>query len=130
MRLYLTDSNTTALGEEFLKRMSRLGFSVVSGTQIMVYGDSSGNSRHTSAARTDWQILKDFFKSQGYRAEFRVRSSNPLVKDRVNCVNAMLSNQAGERRMKIDPACKQLIMDFERVRWKTDGDKNMLPEID
>ena len=32
--------------------------------------------------------------------------------------------------MKIDPACKQLIMDFERVRWKTDSDNNMLQEID
>ena len=101
--IVLADSNTTALGEEFLKRVSRLGFSVVSGTQVMVYGDSSGNSRHTSAARTDWQILKDFFKSKNYRAEVRVGSSNPLVKDRVNCVNAMLCNQAGERRMKIDP---------------------------
>ena len=128
--IVLNDSNTTALGEEFLKRASRLGYSVVSGTKVTVYGDSSGNSRHTSAARTDWQILKDFFQSQSYRAEFRVRSSNPLVKDRVNCVNAMLCNQAGQRRMKIDPSCKQLIMDFERVRWKKDGDNNMLQEID
>ena len=32
--------------------------------------------------------------------------------------------------MKIDPACRQLIMDFERVRWKKDSDDNMLPEID
>jgi len=128
--IVLNDSNTTALGEEFLRRKSRLGYSVVSGTEVMVYGDSSGNSRHTSAARTDWQILKDFFKSQGCRAEVRVGSSNPLVKDRVNCVNAMLCNQAGQRRMKIDPACKELIMDFERVRWKTDGDNNMIQEID
>ena len=32
--------------------------------------------------------------------------------------------------MKIDPSSKQLIMDFERVRWTTDGDNKMLQEID
>ena len=42
----------------------------------------------------------------------------------------MLRNQAGERRLRIDPKCKQLIMDFERVRWKTDSNGNMLTEID
>jgi hypothetical protein len=128
--IVLTDSNTAALGEAFLKKISRWGLPLASGPQIIVYGDSSGNARHTSAARTDWEIIKEFFRSKGYRADLRVRSSNPLVKDRVNCVNAILCNQAGERRMRIDPACKQLIMDFERVRWKTDSNGNLLQEID
>ena len=127
--IVLTDSNTTALGEAFLKKISRWPF-IVSGTKIVIYGDSSGNSRHTSAPRTDWEIIKEFFRSQCYRVEYRVRSSNPLVRDRVNCVNAVLHNQAGERRLRIDPKCKQLIQDFERVRWKTDSNGNMLSEID
>jgi hypothetical protein len=30
----------------------------------------------------------------------------------------------------IHPECKQLIKDFERVTWATDGNGNILPEID
>ena len=45
-------------------------------------------------------------------------------------MNAMLHNQAGERRIWIDPGCKQLITDFERVHWKTDVSGNMLWNID
>ena len=43
---------------------------------------------------------------------------------------AMLRNQAGNRRLWIDPQCKQLILDFERVHWKTDSDGNALVNID
>ena len=52
------------------------------------------------------------------------------MKDRVNCVNAMLRNQAGERRLLINPKCEQLILDFERVHWKADINGNMLADID
>jgi len=52
------------------------------------------------------------------------------VKDRTNCVNAMLRNQAGLQRLFLDPSCKQLIQDFERVHWKTDGNGKPLGEID
>jgi hypothetical protein len=54
--IVLSDSNTAALGEAFLKKISRWTPPLVSGPQILVYGDSSGNSRHTSAARTDWRL--------------------------------------------------------------------------
>jgi phage terminase large subunit len=30
----------------------------------------------------------------------------------------------------IDPQCKQLIQDFERVRWAADANGNILPDID
>ena len=65
-----------------------------------------------------------------YQGTFHLRSANPEVKDRVNCVNARLRNQHGERRLRIDPRCKQLIQDFERVHWKCDANGNSLPELD
>jgi hypothetical protein len=52
------------------------------------------------------------------------------VKDRVNCVNALLRNQAGDRRLFVDPGCKELILDLERVHWKSDPHGNALVEID
>jgi hypothetical protein len=45
-------------------------------------------------------------------------------------VNSMLCTQAGERRLRIHPGCKQLILDFERVHWKVDLNGNTLNEID
>ena len=47
---------------------------------------------------------------------FYVPKVNPPVRDRVNCVNAVLRNTAGDNRLKADPRCQQLILDFERVR--------------
>jgi hypothetical protein len=38
----------------------------------------------------------------------------------------MLRSQEGDRRLLIDPKCKQLILDLERVHWKTDWSGNML----
>ena len=97
-----------------------------------IYGDATGESRQSSASRTDWQIVREFFGRypERYRASYHVPGSNPPVKDRVNCVNAMLGNQAGERRIQIDPGCKQLIQDFERVHWKADPSGNALAAMD
>jgi hypothetical protein len=48
----------------------------------------------------------------------------------VNCVNARLRNHAGEHRLIVDPKCKHLILDFERVHWKSDTHGNTLADID
>ncbi len=100
--------------------------------QVDVYGDATGDARRSSASRTDWQLVRDFFHQHRdlYKPVFHVGSSNPAVRDRVNCVNARLCNQAGTRRLLIDPRCEQLIRDLERVHWKTDSNGNALNEID
>jgi hypothetical protein len=56
--------------------------------------------------------------------------TEPHVKDRVNCVNALLRNIAGDHRLIIDPRCKQLIKDFEQVSWKKDPNGNYLTDLD
>jgi hypothetical protein len=113
----LPDSHTLAACEEFHKRVSHWGRRLA----VHVFGDASGNGRHTSASRTDWQIVRETLGGYGYNVTFRVPSVNPPVKDRVNCVNAMLCNQAGERRIVIDESCKELIKDLEQVTWDADS---------
>jgi hypothetical protein len=113
----LPDSNTQAACQEFHRRASKWGRVL----PVHLYGDASGNGRHTSASRTDWQIVKEYLGSYGYQVQSRVPGSNPPVKDRVNCVNSMLCNQAGERRLTIDDSCKELIKDLEMVTWDADG---------
>lgn len=57
-------------------------------------------------------------------------SSNPPVKDRINCVNVKLRNHAGQSRLFIDASCKHLIKDFEQVSWKSDPYGNTLAELE
>ena len=128
--LILPDSNTLSACEEFLARTQ----SWCSGTPINVevYGDATGEAKKTSASRTDWQIVRDFFGRypDRYQATLHVPSANPAVKDRINCVNAKLKNHAGQHRLLINPKCKHLIKDLEQVCWKVDPHGNSLAELD
>jgi hypothetical protein len=130
--IVLPDSNTAAACEEFFKRADPWLRRSYTPIQVDVYGDATGDARRSSASRTDWQLVHDFLDGiRGRcRAVYNVGSSNPAVRDRVNCVNAKLLNQAGDRRLVIDPRCKHLIQDFERVHWKTDSNGNAYNDID
>jgi Terminase large subunit, T4likevirus-type, N-terminal len=99
---------------------------------LYVYGDATGVQRKTSASRTDWQIVKNFLSryTDRFHASFHVPSANPAVKDRTNCMNAVLRSHAGLHRLFIDPQCKHLIKDFEQVSWKADPYGNPLVELD
>lgn len=71
-----------------------------------IYPDSTGANRKTSGI-SDHTILKN--------AGFNIKHTrNPLVIDRVNNVNRLLR----EGRIVIDPSCKKLINDLEKVSWK------------
>jgi len=126
----LPDSNTPAACEAFLHRTKYLW--ETEPVTVQIYGDATGDSRTTAASRTDWKIIRDFFngKKAAFAASIRVGSSNPPVKDRINCVNARLCNSLREHRLLIDPRCRQLIRDLEQVAWKTDANGNPLVELD
>lgn len=128
--LILPDSNTLAACEEFLSRTEK--WTDGSRLNVQIYGDSTAEQRHTSASRTDWQIVKEFFNRyrDRYNVTFHVPSSNPPVKDRINCVNARLRNHAGQHRLLVHEHCKHLIRDLEQVCWKTDPHGNTLVELD
>jgi hypothetical protein len=128
--IMLRDSHTLAACQAFQEWVAaqRLSYPV----QLSIYGDATGDNRHTSASRTDWQIVRDFMDRHAadFRASVLVRSTNPPVKDRTNCVNAMLRNHSGQYRLRIDPKCKRLIGDLEQVCWKTDASGSPLMELD
>lgn len=135
--IVLPDSNTHEACEEFLVRAEQYRV-ILRGDQfgsvkltVHVYGDASGSSRST-AGRSDWQIVREFFgrHSDKFQAVFRVTSSNPMVRDRVNAVNAMLRNYAGKRRLLVGTRCKELVRDLERVLWRQDTSGNVLSQLD
>jgi hypothetical protein len=128
--LILPNSNTLAACEEFLSRTEK--WCPGGRLAVSIYGDATADQRRTSASRTDWEIVKEFFGRHRERFDvvFRVPSVNPPVKDRVNCVNAKLRNQVGEYRLLVDRDCKHLIQDLEQVAWKADPYGNPLGALD
>ena len=76
-------------------------------SNYIIYPDASGFQRHTSAAYSDIDIIKQ----NGFQV--KVRKKNPPVINRVNSVNRML-----EGNTLIDPRCKVLIQDLEKVTNK------------
>jgi hypothetical protein len=84
---------------------------------VEIYGDASGAHMQT-AGNTDYEIISEFLRSNGYQYVFRVPRSNPPVRDRVATMNAMLEAASGEVRLYVNKRCKELIKDFEQVAYQ------------
>jgi hypothetical protein len=88
------------------------------GHAVTIYPDASGQNTHsTNASESDLAILK--------QAGFTVivNPANPAVKDRVNAVNAMILNDKGVRRWKVNTdACPALTEALEQQAYDTNGE--------
>ena len=85
---------------------------------IVIYPDASGaNTSSKNASESDLSILR----SAGF--QIRVGSANPAVRDRVLAVNAMILNDAGERRWRINTdACPRLTESLEQQAYNAHGE--------
>ena len=83
--------------------------------RYIVYYDATAKDRHShGVGETDLAIIKTEFGRSG-GVWLRARSANPKRKDRLNAVNAMLRNAAGEARLLIVRSqCRPLVNDFEK----------------
>ena len=109
--VWLNNSDTYKMSNELIRR----------GYYGNVIPDSTGKNRKTSG-KSDFEILKD--------AGFNVMSTrNPFITDRVNNTNRLFQ----ENRIIINPKCKKLINDFNKVSWKDnklfEGEDKMLTHI-
>jgi PBSX family phage terminase large subunit len=95
--IYLNNSDTYKMAHEMKKR----GYGGAS-----IIPDSTGGNRKTSG-QSDFQILQE----NGFKI---ISTYNPFVTDRVNNVNRLLAAD----RIIINPKCKKLINDLEKVSWK------------
>jgi phage terminase large subunit len=97
---FLPNSDTYKMSAELQKRGYKGG---------LIFPDSTGANRKTSG-KSDHLILKD----DGFTIK---PTFNPRVRDRVNNMNRLLK----DGRIIIDPKCKKLIEDLEKVVWKGDN---------
>ncbi len=88
---------------------------------VTVYGDASGASKHTTSELSDYEVMKEFFRSRGGRVRIKVPRTNPSIRDRVGLMNAKLRNAADESELFVSPRCKELIDDFEQVAYEEDS---------
>jgi hypothetical protein len=135
--IVLYDSNTPASCRVFRDRVQpfldqlRGDFYGVIPLQVSTYGDAAGHQRKSSSDQTDWKIVKSFLAADSVLVPTHFEGlSNPTVKGRINAMNALLCNADGERRLTIDPSCKELIADLEQVAWKTDAAGNSISDLD
>ena len=111
----LRHASTHEACEEFAKRFPnhRSG--------LVIYGDASGNSQHSTGA-SDYQIVREYFRT-GYGAgvSYKVPKANPSVRERIMLTNAKLRTASGETRLLVDAKCRELIKDFEQVSYKAES---------
>lgn len=80
---------------------------------VTIFPDPAGAARKTSSSnRTDHTILKE------YGFAIRTRKAHPSIKDRINSVNRLLCDAAGNRRLYVDPKCKKTIEALNKHAYK------------
>ena len=103
--IVIYSSNTDEMVQEIRNRFKD--------EHIFVYPDPASKQRKTSAGGvTDLSILKN----AGFH--LRVRNSHPLIRDRINAVNAKLKNGVGDRTLFIANKCKTMLKSIERQIYK------------
>jgi hypothetical protein len=119
--IVLRHAGTLQACEEFTRRFP------AHPREVIVYGDASGNSMHTTGT-SDYHIVREFF-AQNYSSplHYKVPKANPSVRDRITLTNAKLRRADGVIQLLVDRKCVELIKDFEQVCYQADS---TLPDKD
>jgi hypothetical protein len=112
--IFLEGSHTPEAAEVLAQKVKGHAMGVV------LCGDATSKAGQRAAAgASDYDILCSVLDGHGIKWTNLTPASNPMVKDRVNTVNARLKSASGEAFVTIDPVtCPRLVRDFERVVWK------------
>ncbi len=115
--IVLPTSSTPEVCREFVARWGKHGAGP--NRRVLIYGDASGAHSHSVSGRSDYDVIREFFRGlPEFDVRLQVPSANPPVRDRLNQVNARFENAEGQRQVMIDPRCKELIADLEQVVYK------------
>jgi len=88
---------------------------------VVVYGDASGNTIHTTGA-SDYHIVREYFATNyNGTLHYKIPKANPGVRDRITLTNAKLRNADGDIELSVNRKCIELVKDFEQVCYKADS---------
>ncbi len=98
---------------------------------IIITGDASGRQRTDGtpdANQTRYDLLMKTlsdYACQNFSLD--VSRANPLIESRIDLFNTMVCDPTGERRIKVDPKCKQVIYNCEFLRYIPGSEKIWQP---
>lgn len=126
--IVLPQSNIGEVCRLFLDKIEKLAGGRT--VELQVYGDAAGsNKNHTG--QSDWEMVWQYLnRTHLVKWSSHVPSADPLIKDRVNAMNSLICSYTGERRLFVDPKCKELVKDLEQVGWKEDASGNNTGQLD
>lgn len=111
--IVIPTSDTGEMARELRNRYGRIVNSQIDVSHVTVYPDPAGAQRKTSAqGKTDFSILQE----HGLRVY--AMNAHPLVRDRINLVNAKFLSADGKRHAFVDPTCRQSIKCYEQLTYK------------
>lgn len=113
----LINSNTPDAVEKINDYLKQNNFKNTHG--LYITGDYAGEQRRSSATQTDWLIIRNGFKHLNPVYKYRATTA---IKNRVNALNAMFGNAAGEIKLYINPKhCPITHKELNMQVWKADG---------
>jgi hypothetical protein len=83
--------------------------------EVIVTGDATGYHRSTTGEVDYHKIKEEFRKADFANIRFVIPKANPRQRERVDTMNYHFAGRG--RRVVINPVCKQLVRDCERVVW-------------
>lgn len=89
---------------------------------LQIFGDASGSSEWAGTGEDCWTIVKAGLRKAGIPFHFKVPTKNPPVSERAASVNMAFQNMAGRIRYIAHPRCKNLLEDWRKLKWNTDGE--------
>lgn len=98
---------------------------------LVITGDASGNSRSDGTPdpnQTRYDLLLKTLSDLGV-TNFALDAprANPEIATRIEVWNSFVCNHQGERRIAVDPKCKQIIRNCENLRYIPGSDKIWQP---
>jgi len=126
--IFLSNSTIQEVTNKFIEKVT--AWNPGRQLEVAVYGDAGGNQRLHSGG-TDYTIAEQILRNdRRFVIGMKNPRSNPAVRDRVTTLNNAFLDARGERRVVIDPRCKELKKDLMFMRWKRDVAGNPLNDLD
>jgi len=102
--IVLFSSNAEDVAMEFVER-----YKGHANKFVFLYGDASGRVGEKHGKNSNYTILEEILKNNGWRVERNVKPANPSIVDRQNAVRKMILNANGESRLFVSNKCKYLL---------------------
>lgn len=111
--LAIENTTTQQCIDEFVRRYPNHN------ADIIINGDASGDNRTTQSEFTNYAIIRNTLKKQGYNPKFRLRPYNPPILSRIQAFNARVKNSVGDVHLFVDERrCKKLLYNIYNLSFK------------